>query len=92
VRFHANSFDPRPVKWPVKHPFWVTGYGGWPRDCGDQPVYAGYAVVVSYADDLDYIRENWPEASHIEVVEECETHMFTERFPKPDWFSEEGLP
>lgn len=57
VRFKANPYDPRPVHWPVKHPYWITGYGGW-KDYGDEPSYAGYATIVSYADDLGYIIEN----------------------------------
>lgn len=77
VRFQANFDDPRPINWPVKHPYWVTGYAG------DD----SYAIVVAYADDLDYIKANWPEAEQIES-EEATGYIFTGRFPKPEWFKE----
>lgn len=75
ARFHANEDDYRPVKWPVKHPYWCTGYGD------------GYSVVVAYADNLKEIKKNWPEAKNIETTEEKE-YSFSDRFPKPDWFKE----
>ena len=75
VRFKANYQDSRPINWPVKHPFWETGYA----------VDESYSTVISYADTLDYITENWPEAADLEV-EQVTEYTFTERFPKPDWF------
>jgi hypothetical protein len=73
VRFRANEDDPRPVNWPIPHPYWVTGYG------------EGYATVVAYADDLNYILANWPEANDIQI-EKVDGYAFTDRFPKPKWF------
>jgi len=75
VRFKAAEDDPRPVNWPVKHPFWITGYG------------LGYATVISYADNEEYIHTNWPEATDLDTAEVNE-YTFTERFPKPVWFKE----
>ncbi len=72
ARFHANEADYRPVKWPVKHPFWCTGYGD------------GYSIVVAYADNVEEIMENWPEATELDI-EECSGYTFTSRFPKPAW-------
>jgi hypothetical protein len=77
IRFEAYADDPRPVNWPVKHPYWVTGYAG------DE----SYATVVSYADDESYIFANWPEAKNLDV-REVEGYLFTSRFPKPEWFQE----
>jgi hypothetical protein len=77
IRFKANADDPRPINWPVKHPYWVTG------EAGD----GLYATVVSYADNKKYITDNWPEAEDLEV-QEVSTYTFTDRFPKPDWFKE----
>lgn len=77
VRFHANYDDPRPISWPVKHPFWITGYAG------DE----SYSTVVSYADNLDYILTNWPEADNIDS-QEVDKYEFSGRFPKPDWFTD----
>ena len=78
VRFKANAEDYRPVNWPVKHPYWCSGYGF--NEDGD------YAIVLSYADDESYITTNWPEATELETTE-VEGYNFTDRFPKPEWFS-----
>ena len=76
VRFKANLDDSRPINWPVKHPFWETGFT-------DE-----HAIVVSYADDESYILKNWPEAEELDV-EEVDGYLFTDRFPKPEWFKED---
>ena len=73
ARFKANYPDYRPVKWPVKHPYWCTGEGD------------GYSIVVAYADNEGEIMENWPEATDIDS-EDAEEYLFTDRFPRPDWF------
>lgn len=75
ARFHANADDPRPIHWPVKYPYWVTGYA----------VDNSFAVIITYADDEKYILENWPEATNIETTQ-VEQYEFSERFPKPVWF------
>lgn len=76
VRFRANRDDYRPVNWPVKHPYWCTGYG------------FSYSIVISYADNEEYIYNNWPEASDLDI-EEVEGYVFTDRFEKPEWFEED---
>ena len=73
VRFKANPEDPRPISWPVKHPYWITPYSN------------KNAMVVSYADDLDEIYRLWPEAEKIDF-KEVDKYVFTDRFEKPDWF------
>ena len=75
ARFKANEDDYRPVNWPVKHPYWCTGYGD------------GYSVVVAYADNVEEVKQNWPEAYDIDF-EEVSTYHFSSRFPKPEWFKE----
>jgi len=77
VRFKAYGDDHRPFNWPVKHPYWCSGY------LGD----SFYSIVISYADDIDYILKNWPEAIDLEV-EEVNGYEFTDRFPKPRWFKD----
>lgn len=77
VRFEANIDDPRPIKWPIKHPYWITG------EAGD----GSYATVVAYADSEEQIFELWPEAKNLEV-QEREVYTFTDRFPKPEWLNE----
>ena len=74
ARFKANEKDYRPINWPVKHPYWCTGYGD------------GYSIVVAYADDEAEILRNWPEATEIDI-EEVSEYIFTGRFPKPSWFN-----
>jgi len=73
ARFKANEDDPRPVNWPIKHPYWVTGYGD---DC---------AIVVAYADDVAEIMRNWPDATDVDE-EEVDQYLFSSRFKKPEWF------
>jgi len=75
ARFKANEDDFRPVSWPVKHPYWCTGYGD------------DHSIVVAYADDEAEILRNWPEATDIESEERI-GYTFTDRFPKPDWFKD----
>src|SRR3990167_1139298 len=77
VRFKVNVEDYRPVNWPIKHPYWCGGFGD------------DYSILISYADDESYIVENWPEATDIES-QEVDGYIFTDRFPKPDWFHPEG--
>lgn len=73
ARFKANGGDYRPVNWPVKHPYWCTGYGD------------DYTIVVAYADDEAEILANWPEARDISAEEAAE-YRFSGRFQKPEWF------
>lgn len=71
-----NAEDPRPVNWPIKHPYWVTG----------EALDGSYAVIVAYADDEAEILRNWPDAQEIDVHERDTAYAFTGRFPKPEWF------
>lgn len=79
ARFHTDSEDPRPVIWPIKHPYWVTG-----RvisvDGGD-----GYSIVVAYLDSLWDLLDLWPDAAQV-TFQKVEKYVFTDRFPRPDWW------
>lgn len=79
ARFQANESDPRPVNWPIKHPYWVTGYGD------------GYAIVVAYADNEAEILSNWPDAVDINI-EQSDDYVFTSRFAKPSWWVDIRVP
>ena len=68
--------DYRPVKWPIKYPYWCTGES---FDC---------FIIVAYADNVGQIMELWPEACFIEP-KEVDVIEFTSRFPKPKWYNEE---
>jgi hypothetical protein len=76
ARFHCNCDDPRPVNWPIKHPYWVTGYG------------EDHAVIVAYADDVAEIMRNWPDATGLENFGERTDYVFTDRFARPELFKE----
>lgn len=80
VRFYTAAEDWRPVNWPIKHPYWKSG------EAGD----GSYSILVAYADDEQYIYDNWPEATDLDIMdEECDSYTFTGRFPKPEWFKDE---
>lgn len=68
--------DYRPVKWPIKYPYWCTGENS---DC---------FIIVAYADNVEQVVELWPEACFIEP-QEVDAIEFTSRFPKPKWYNEE---
>jgi len=76
ARFHCNADDPRPINWPIKHPYWVTGYGD------------DHAIIVAYADDRAEIERNWPDARDFSFTDEVSGYVFTDRFEKPEWFKE----
>lgn len=77
IRFKTNSADPRPINWPIKHPYWISGY-----DSDDN------TIIISYADSKAYILDNWPEAFDLDV-EKVDSYSFSSRFPKPKWFNDE---
>ena len=66
--------DYRPVKWPIKYPYWCSG------ESDDS------FILVAYAEDEDSIKELWPEAYDINVLEKDTEIRFTLRFPKPEWY------
>lgn len=77
ARFKTNADDPRPVNWPIEHPYWCTGFTG----------DSEYAIVVAYADNETEIMQNWPDCEDIDS-EEVDKYFFSDRFPKPSWFKE----
>lgn len=78
ARFYTAEKDYRPIKWPIKYPYWCSG------ETGELS-----AILIAYADSLEEIYEMWPEAENVEW-EEVDKIEFTSRFPKPDWYKEEG--
>lgn len=80
ARFHANADDWRPINFPPPGPAWCTGYAA------DE----SYSTVVAYVADENQIREFWPEATNIEIDEHAKI-IFTDRFPRPDWWPEGQL-
>lgn len=80
ARFITRAVDYRPAHWPIKHPYWCTGYG---KDNRSE-----FSTIVAYADDVAEILRNWPEAEAIGSSPASE-YLFTSRFRKPDWLVEE---
>ncbi len=76
ARFLANIDDYRSINWPVKHPYWCSGST------------STHSIIVAYADNKEEIIKNWPEAIEIDF-EHVEDYIFTDRFPKPEWFNPE---
>lgn len=76
VRFHANPWDYRSVIWPVKYPYWCSGYGD------------DYSIVVAYVDSKATLLKQWPEATEIEMIPTDKVE-FSDRFTRPDWFKEQ---
>jgi hypothetical protein len=76
-RFRANYPDWRSVVWPVVGPCWCSGFAG------DET----FSIVIAFAPDEATILRQWPEATAIEVEENCPI-TFSDRFPRPDWWPE----
>lgn len=77
VRFHVDEEDYRPVKWPPPGPYWCSGGGD------------GYSIVVAYVETVKQLKQFWPEADHIDVMNENVPITFSDRFAKPDWWDGE---
>jgi Predicted acetyltransferase len=75
----ACSCDPRPVRWPIEHPYWITGED-------DTRFY-----LEAWAHSEEEIRMNWPDACKIETLTENEPGVFSPRRPCPDWYLDERM-
>lgn len=80
ARFKANPDDFRSVVWPVKYPYWCSGYG-----CSEDGI--DYSVVVAYVTGEEMILEQWPEATEIDMTP-VDAITFSDRFPRPEWYQE----
>ena len=77
VRFMTGEADYRPAKWPIKYPYWCTGY-----------LYAEnatFAIIIVYLDAISELKELWADAESI-YVEEVEEIIFSSSFPRPEWY------
>lgn len=78
VRFFINKaacdYDFRPIRWPIKYPYWCTGEDN-----------ANF-ILVAYLDSLAELKELWPDAG-IDFTEEVEKIKFSSRLPKPAWYN-----
>lgn len=77
ARFKTASLDDYRPMAVAKHPWWCSGETD------------THAIIVAYADDIHQIKNLWPEAEDIEVMEEgLSAYTFTSRFRRPEWFKE----
>jgi hypothetical protein len=76
IRFSTKSEDFRPVTWPPVGPYWCSGYTG-----DNNP------VLVAYVNSEEDVFRQWPEAEELDVMSEGPI-VFTDRFSKPDWWTE----
>lgn len=77
ARFCVNikevNKDYRPIKWPIKYPYWCSGEN-------DEDF-----ILIAFVENLDELYELWPEAKNIEY-DECDEVYETGRFKYPDWY------
>lgn len=79
ARFHVEGPDPRPVIWPIYHPYWITASGISERNVEE-------FTLVAYADDLAQLQSWWPGARLISWTL-AEQYTYTDRFPEPQWMT-----
>ena len=86
-RFRADPDDYRPIIFPPPGPYWCSGYGFE----GDPEEPADYSIVIAWFPIKPglSIQQYWPEATHITMQEDHGPPVFTDRFPKPDWWKPE---
>lgn len=75
IKFSDCDGDYRPIKWPIKYPYWCTG------ETNDT------FIIIAYADNVEQILELWPEAYDIET-EEVNEIKFSDRLRKPEWYND----
>jgi hypothetical protein len=78
ARFKLPSDEVRPTEWPIRYPYWRTGY------------YGDGITVVAYVESVTELLRLWPEAEDVNVEEGATPPLFTIRFPKPAWYTEDG--
>lgn len=77
-RFYANAKDPRPLAFPPPGPYWVSGF-----------TFTGsHTILVAYLPEGVEVTSLWPEAEEIESTPAPDGPVFTDRFPRPRWYTE----
>lgn len=77
VHLHVNLNDYRPVRWPPLGPYWCSGFND------------RYSIVVAYVPagtNDSIIRQYWPETPEVDRIQEGIELVYSDRFPKPDWY------
>jgi hypothetical protein len=77
-RFKTKAVDDyRPLIFSAKYPWWCSG----------EAADGSHAVIIAYLPLIERLEKYWDDAFDIEKTEHA-TIAFTERFPKPNWFTE----
>ena len=78
--------DCRPIKWPLgglPGPYWLSAQGE----------NNSYFLVMCVPVELDapsVIKEYWPEATKLDLMNANCDLLFTSRFPKPTWWTKDN--
>lgn len=78
-RFKTTANDYRPAIWPPLGPYWCSGQGD------------NYSIIVAYfphRTTMSTIKQFWPEAEDIDLLNEDTSLAFSDRFAKPTWWKE----
>lgn len=76
-RFYTKSVDDyRPLVFNPKYPYWCSAEGD------------DFAVIIAYLPPDEDIYKYWDDAYNIDQTEESEI-VFTDRFPKPEYYEKE---
>lgn len=75
-RFKTKARDHRPLLFDRRFPWWCSGYGD------------DYATIVAYLPKNVDLRKYWDDAFDIDE-EDVDAIVFSDRFPRPDWFMDE---
>lgn len=78
VRFVSDADDFRPIYKGNNPdgPWWCSGYNS-----------KGSAIIVAYVKNANSVFKQWPEATEVESSL-CDKVEFSDRFPKPEWWTE----
>ena len=75
-RFKTKSVkDYRPLIFNPKYPWWCSGYG---KNC---------AIIIAWLPPEEILTEYWDDAFDVEL-EKHPGVVFSDRFPKPQWYEE----
>ena len=78
-RFSTRYDDYRPAIFNPAYPWWCTG--------GGEDNKGEFSIIIAYLPKAEDLMNYWDDAYDINKVEK-ESIVFSERFPKPDYFVE----
>lgn len=72
LRVRFQSSESRPCRAPPPGPYWCWGFGSY--------------TIIAYVSKLSQVEAYWPEADHIQVLNEGVDIEYSDDFPKPEWW------